>query len=42
MMFCPCTEKHYKTVRLTPSGIRYAVNLRNYLSNLPCWDTEEG
>lgn len=36
-MWCPCPEKHIKTVRLSPSGARYETNLRSKLLNSTCW-----
>jgi hypothetical protein len=41
MLWCPCPEKHKKTVHLTPSGSRYERNLRAWLRRLPCWEEEQ-
>ena len=35
-MYCPCAEKHLKTVHLTP-GHAYLQNLRGWLGRTPCW-----
>jgi hypothetical protein len=42
IMRCSCHEKHQKTVKLTPSGSRYELNLRKWLERQSCWRKEEG
>jgi hypothetical protein len=37
MMKCPCTERHMKTVHLTPSNPNYERNLRAWLARCSCW-----
>jgi hypothetical protein len=37
VMYCPCKEKHYKTVHLTPSDSHYERNLRSRLRSTTCW-----
>jgi hypothetical protein len=34
---CPCDEKHYVGVVLTPSGSRTLINTRKRFERLPCW-----
>lgn len=41
MMRCPCPEMHQKTVKLTPSGSRYELNLRKWLERQSCWRSKE-
>lgn len=36
-MWCPCADKHWTTVHLTPSDRRYALNLRKKLLRSTCW-----
>lgn len=36
-MFCPCPDKHYKWVHLTPSSSRYLLKLKGYLKTATCW-----
>ncbi len=40
-MWCPCPAKHWKTVKLTPSGANYRKNLLGQLGRATCWDSEE-
>ena len=40
-MLCPCPDKHWKTVHLTPSGRNYVLNLVGQLRRATCWDKEE-
>lgn len=40
MMWCPCRDKHYKTVKLSPSGSNYKKNLLAQLSRATCWKDE--
>lgn len=37
MMWCPCADKHHKTVHLSPSDPNYERNLRSWLRRLACW-----
>jgi hypothetical protein len=39
-MWCPCKDKHRKTVHLSPSDKNYERNLRAELGRRTCW-TEE-
>jgi hypothetical protein len=41
-MYCPCAEKHKKTVHISPSGGSYERNLRGLLARATCWSSEEG
>lgn len=36
-MYCPCVDKHIKTVKLTPSGANYRQNLIGQLLRSTCW-----
>lgn len=38
--YCPCDEEHMKTVHLTPSGGRYAMNTRKWFERQGCWKEE--
>jgi hypothetical protein len=38
-MWCPCPEKHWKTVKLTPSGANYTRNLLGQLRRATCWES---
>jgi hypothetical protein len=40
-MWCPCPDKHMKTVHLTPSSPNYVRNLVGQLRRATCWDKEE-
>lgn len=40
-MYCPCPDKHLKTVKLTPSDPRYRQNLLGQLRRATCWEEEE-
>jgi hypothetical protein len=42
ILWCPCPQKHMKTVHLSPSSPRYEINLRSKLSSRTCWDQEVG
>ena len=35
---CPCPDKHYVTVVLTPSGSRTLVNTTRKFERAGCWD----
>jgi hypothetical protein len=37
-VWCRCADKHWKTVKLSPSGANYAVNLRHWFSRQSCWE----
>jgi hypothetical protein len=37
-MYCPCPEKHFKTVKLTPSGANYLKDLLGQLRRATCWE----
>ena len=37
---CPCELMHKKTVRLTPSNPRYALNLKKELGRM-CWKEDQ-
>lgn len=39
-IYCPCPEKHKKTVRLTPSNPNYWKELRRHLKRMTCWKEE--
>jgi len=39
-LYCPCPQKHLKTVHLTPSGANYARNLRKWLERQSCWEAD--
>lgn len=41
-MYCPCDEKHKKTVKLTPSDPNYRQNLLGQLRRATCWKDLEG
>lgn len=34
---CECAEKHYRTIKSTPSGSNYAKNLQKWLQGRECW-----
>ena len=36
-MKCPCSERHIKTVRLSPSNPNYAQELVRQLKRATCW-----
>jgi hypothetical protein len=36
--YCPCSEKHKKTVHLSPSNPNYRRDLVNWLSRQPCYN----
>ncbi len=36
-MYCPCSERHKKTVHLSPSNPRYRRNLLQFLRRETCW-----
>lgn len=38
MLWCPCPDKHYKTVKLTPSNPNYERELRSRLKTHTCWE----
>jgi hypothetical protein len=40
-MWCPCPQKHKKTVKLTPSDPHYEQNLRGWLRRSTCWKEEK-
>lgn len=40
-MWCPCEDKHWKTVKLTPSNRFYKKNLLKKLENSTCWKKEQ-
>lgn len=35
--YCPCDAQHMRSVHLTPSGGRYAMNTRKWFERQPCW-----
>lgn len=37
-IWCPCADKHWSTVKLTPSDPRYPLNLRKKLLRETCWE----
>lgn len=37
-MYCPCPDKHKKTVHLSPSDRNYRKNLLAQLERATCWD----
>lgn len=37
MMWCPCADKHHKTVKLSPSNPNCERELRNELKPRTCW-----
>ena len=37
---CPCSERHLKTVSLTPSGANYLRNLVGQLNRATCWEDD--
>jgi hypothetical protein len=39
-MYCPCREKHKKSVHCTPSGANYTRNLLAELKRKTCWKDE--
>lgn len=40
-MYCPCPEKHWKTVKLTPSDANYRRNLLMQLHRATCLRKEQ-
>lgn len=38
---CPCADKHYKTIKLTPSGSDYVKNLAGWFRRQSCWEGRE-
>ncbi len=40
-MYCPCADKHFKTVKLTPSGANYLKDLLGQLRRATCWEEQE-
>ncbi len=36
--YCPCADKHMKTVKLSPSGASYVLNLRKWFHRQTCWE----
>jgi len=36
-MYCPCPEKHKKSMSLTPSNPNYVKNLLGQLIRATCW-----
>lgn len=36
--YCPCADRHYVGVKLTPSSSRSLINTRKQFERLPCWD----
>lgn len=38
---CPCPEKHYRTVALTPSSGYYPDHLLDWLQGKECWRGQE-
>jgi len=40
-MLCPCPEKHWKTVHLTPSDPNYVRNLVGQLRRATCWEDSQ-
>lgn len=41
-MYCPCRNKHLKTVHLAPSDPTYERNLRGVLRRDTCWAESGG
>jgi hypothetical protein len=39
-MYCPCEDKHIKTVHLTPSSPKYRQDLLGQLRRATCWNEE--
>jgi hypothetical protein len=39
-MYCPCPEKHKKSISTTPSGPNYLRNLLGELKRKTCWKDE--
>jgi hypothetical protein len=37
-MYCQCSDQHWTTVHLTPSGPNYERNLRGLLRRETCWE----
>ncbi|PTA42328.1 hypothetical protein C8054_31320 [Micromonospora sp. RP3T] len=37
-LYCPCPEKHWKTVKCTPSGANYLKDLVGQLKRATCWE----
>ncbi|HEY9412275.1 MAG TPA: hypothetical protein VIP77_22035 [Jiangellaceae bacterium] len=40
MMWCPCDDKHKKSVKITPSDPNYRRNLIGQLKRSTCWKDE--
>ncbi len=40
-LWCPCDDKHMKTVHLTPSNGAYKKNLLKKLERSTCWKKEQ-
>lgn len=38
--YCDCVDKHWKTVKLTPSDPNYLKNLEMQLKRATCWKGE--
>jgi hypothetical protein len=41
VMYCPCPEKHKKSVSTTPSDPNYTRNLLGELRRKTCWKDDE-
>lgn len=42
-VYCPCAEKHKRTVHLTPSSRNYILDTQSWLHRQPCYkDRKEG
>jgi hypothetical protein len=41
MMWCPCADKHHKTVKLSPSNPNYERELRGELRRKTCWEERQ-
>jgi hypothetical protein len=39
-IYCPCADKHLKTVHLSPSSSNYLRNLLGELKRKTCWKEE--
>ncbi|MGW5878477.1 hypothetical protein ACWFMI_18195 [Nocardiopsis terrae] len=40
-MYCPCQDKHFKTVKLSPSGANYLKDLLGQLRRATCWEEQD-
>ncbi|WDZ89942.1 hypothetical protein [Nocardiopsis sp. HUAS JQ3] len=40
-MYCPCPEKHFKTVKLTLSGANHLKDLLGQLRRATCWEERD-